>query len=105
MINAKSNTNSNPYLQELQKILLKYIAKRKVKVYLFGSRAKNTARATSDVDIALLPMESLPDNFFADLRELLEESNLPYTVDIIDLSQIDEAFKQKILQEGILWNG
>ncbi len=98
------NLKSDVYLQDLRKLLKKYIGKRKVKIYLFGSRAKGSARATSDVDIALLPMQPLPENFFADLREILEESNIPYMIDIVDLSQADNAFKEKILTEGVLWN-
>lgn len=96
--------SSSPYLSELQKIILRFIGEHKVKVYLFGSRAKNTARLTSDVDIGLLPFENLPINFVSDLRELIDASNVPYGVDIVDLSQTDSIFREKVLKEGILWN-
>jgi uncharacterized protein len=93
----------NSYLSELKKLVLNYIAQRPIKVYLFGSRAAGTARRTSDVDIALWPMEAIPSHFFSDLRELVEESTIPYTVDIIDLSQTDPGFRQKIIEKGIIW--
>jgi predicted nucleotidyltransferase len=83
---------------------LNYIANRPVQVFLYGSRARNTARKTSDVDIALLAANKLPDGFIAHLRELIEESTIPYQVDIIDLNEVDNDFRQKILQEAKPWN-
>lgn len=96
--------DQNPYLQQLHQLIKNHIGDLKVKVYLFGSRAKGKQRITSDVDLAFLPLGKLPVNFFTELRELLEESNLPYRVDIVDLSQTDQTFREKILREGILWN-
>ncbi|MBA7557063.1 hypothetical protein ES705_49793 [subsurface metagenome] len=37
------------------------------------------------------------------LREKMENSNMPYKVDIVDLSQTSREFKEKALKEGILW--
>jgi len=37
------------------------------------------------------------------LREKLEESHIPYVVEVIDLTQADEEFAQKVRDEGILW--
>lgn len=41
-----------------------------IEAYLFGSRATGTARKTSDIDIALLPLKPLPVGFLAGLNEV-----------------------------------
>lgn len=74
-----------------------------VKVYLFGSQATSTFRRTSDIDVAVLPLTPLPRLVLAQIREALEESDVVRTVDLVDLSEVDEGFKQRVLSEGILW--
>lgn len=92
------------YLLFLRKLVLDYVSAYPVKVYLYGSRAKGTARKTSDVDIALLSSTKLPTGFIAGLKELIEESSIPYQVDIVDLNQVDDNFRSKVLTEAKLWN-
>jgi predicted nucleotidyltransferase len=91
------------YLLLLRQIVLDYVAQSPIKVYLFGSRARDTFHKTSDVDLALLSEEPLPIGFIAELKDIIEESIIPYQVDIVDLSQTDEEFRKKVLKEGKLW--
>lgn len=93
------------YLEELKKLILDYTTGFNIKVYLIGSRASGKAGKTSDVDIALLPLESLPEEFIANLRELVEESTIPYNVDIVDLSEMDDEFRTQALRGAQLWKG
>lgn len=37
------------------------------------------------------------------LREKLEESNVPYRVDLVDMQFASKILLKKIRQEGILW--
>ena len=39
------------------------------------------------------------------IRESLQESHVPFNVELVDLSQTDEAFKKRVLEEGIVWAG
>jgi len=32
-------------------------------------------------------------------------STIPYKVDLVDLSRTDPAFRKRVQQEGLLWNG
>lgn len=93
------------YLNSLKSLLLNYSAQTKtdVKIYLIGSRAKGKARRTSDIDIAILPVTNTSDSFFSGLRELIEESNIPYNVDIVDLSKLDSEQKKAFLKKAIVW--
>ncbi len=96
-------TNQNNYLLQLKQLILSYTKGCPVKILLFGSQAKNTTHRHSDIDIAILPIAPLPIHFITKLREKIEESTIPYHVDLVDLSQTDEKFQNKVLQEGIEW--
>ena len=92
-------------LAETRRIVLAHLAGYKVRVYLFGSHAKHTAHRTSDIDVALSPERPLPAGLLSDIREALEKSNILYHVDIVDLSLVETGFREKVLNEGVLWSG
>lgn len=91
------------YLEKLRSLVLAYLKEYPVKIYLFGSRAKNKAQYTSDVDIALLPEKVLPPDLISRLQEKIEESTLPYFVDIVDLSKVNKKLRDTLLSEAIEW--
>lgn len=71
------------------------------KVYLFGSRATGGYREGSDFDIGVVA----PRDINRDLsigRESLEDSDIPFTVDLVDLSATSREFVEKVQREGIL---
>ncbi len=39
------------------------------------------------------------------ISELLEESWIPYKVDLVELSKVNKDFREKILKEAVLWVG
>lgn len=94
---------STKFLEQAKSIVLKQLQHIDCKVYLFGSRATNKAGKYSDIDIALLPKSKLPAGTTGLVKESLEESNIPYLTDVIDLSNTDEEFRKRVLSEGILW--
>ena len=85
-------------IEDLKKFLEENLKGKNVKVYLFGSRAKGTHTQYSDIDIAIEG-----DVNISSLREIIEESNLPQKVDIIDMKYVSEKFKQEILKHGKRW--
>ena len=70
-------------------------------IYLFGSRAKNSATPYSDVDIAVRS-DSLSAKELARVRFTIEESNFPYKVDLIDLSKAP-YLAEIVDKEGVRW--
>lgn len=36
-------------------------------------------------------------------RFVLEESTVPYKVDLVDLRRADAAFRRQVIEEGVLW--
>lgn len=93
------------YLERIQQIVLEHLKGQPVQVYLFGSWVRGEAGRTSDIDIALMPIVPLSPGLVSRLHEALEESHVPYPVEVVDLSQTDAAFRQRVLKEGILWKG
>ena len=93
----------NKYLEQIHAILTKELHDYPVKGYLFGSRSRSLSRTGSDCDIGIDPMQELPIGLLSRLREELEESHVPYQVELIDLSQASGEFAERVRQEGILW--
>jgi type I restriction enzyme S subunit len=76
------------------------------KAVIFGSRARNTFKVTSDIDIAIwtdLNSESLSlsSNVISSLKADFEDSLIPYTVDLIDYQQLsNQRLKEEIDRYG-----
>jgi predicted nucleotidyltransferase len=62
--------------------------------YAFGSRVKGTHRKLSDLDLCF--MDAIPGNILEHIREDFEESNLPFTVDLVDWNTCDDKFRSLI---------
>ena len=69
-----------------------------VSVYLFGSRANGTITRNSDIDVAVLARESLPAGLLSTVRAKLEDSQILYNVDLVDLSEVSQEFKDKVIR-------
>ena len=70
-------------------------------VWVFGSRAKNTALFNSDLDLAIECKDKIDLNKLNKIKSDLEFSRLPYTVDLIDINAIKLHFKDLIQNEMI----
>lgn len=91
------------YLKETKSIFLHHMKDQPIKVILFGSWATGKMQNISDIDVALLSEKNIAPEILNPLRHDLEESCIPYPVEIVDLSRTDEKFKQRVLETGILW--
>lgn len=68
--------------------------------YAFGSRVTGTEKRLSDLDICF--MDNISGNILAHIREDFEESNLPFTVDLVDWNRCDEVFRSRIKPDLVL---
>ena len=84
-------------------MVLAALGAHEAEVWLFGSCARGDVRQHSDIDIAILPRDALPSEFFAILAADIEESPIPYDVDLIDLRRADPALVDKVRREGVKW--
>ena len=80
------------YLKQIRKIIFGRLKDYRFQLFLFGSQSTQKASRTSDIDVGVLPMDPLPKGLLSEIREELEESHIPYPVDLVDLSRSNPAF-------------
>ncbi len=74
-----------------------------IRVVLFGSQARNDASKASDYDFALDGSTEVERSIIVSLKEMFEESTVPYQIDIVDLNNVSEAMKNQINKFGKEW--
>ena len=71
------------------------------RIWLFGSRARGEAAEGSDIDIAV-ECDGSGCEILSLLRMEIEESNLPWKVDLVDLDRAP-WLRERVEKEGIRW--
>ncbi|MCF7928105.1 MAG: nucleotidyltransferase domain-containing protein [Spirochaetales bacterium] len=88
----------------MKKLVLRELADRECTVFLFGSRVSGDFRWAADFDIGI---KGLDKRTFTEVKhsilEQIEESLIPWKVDIINFEQVDSEFEQTALQESEVW--
>ena len=91
----------NRYKKQIIEIIHKHIPK--CDIYLFGSRATDTEKKESDIDMALDAGHSISYEKIIKILIDLDDTTIPMTVDVVDLSSVSKELKFNILSEGIRW--
>ena len=99
------NPTGKRVIEELRRMVLAALGERDAEVWLFGSCARGEVLQHSDIDIAILPREKLPSAFFSELAESVEESSIPYDVDIVDLRSAAPTLIDEVRRECVKWKG
>lgn len=73
------------------------------KIILYGSRARGDNTRTSDIDVALDAGKKLDTLAVSEARSMLSESYIPYKIDLVDVHNIPQDMKKKVLKDGIVW--
>ena len=92
------------YIDIVKQIVLKHVPKNEFAVFLFGSRAASNSNSLSDIDVGIMGTKPLPTLIMANLDSDLEESIVPFKIDLIDFYQVDKAFKNEALSSIQIWN-
>jgi predicted nucleotidyltransferase len=93
----------NKYEKQIKQIILNEINSLNIKIVLFGSRARNEACKTSDYDLALDAGKQINNKLLRQIRSKLEDSIIPYKVDIVDFAAVSLNLQKQIVKEGIEW--
>ena len=72
---------STDQLDTVRRILARHVPGREVRA--FGSRVTGRAWRYSDLDLVVMGAEPIPDLTLASLRADLEDSDLPFRVDVL----------------------
>jgi len=62
----------------------------------FGSRVRGTARPYSDLDLAIMATGPLPIACIEAVKDAFSESDLPFSVDVVDYRAVSDAFRRVI---------
>ena len=91
-------------LASVKQIVLEYLGDTGAQIYLFGSWALGKEARGSDIDVGVWYEKPLPAGSLSHLRDALEESTLPYSIDLVDLTRTDPFFREKVIKEAEVWN-
>ncbi|PIU55496.1 MAG: nucleotidyltransferase domain-containing protein [Deltaproteobacteria bacterium CG07_land_8_20_14_0_80_38_7] len=76
--------------------ILRQLLPSNVEIFFFGSRIDGTSRRASDLDILLKGATQIDLGLIAMVREKMEESNLPFKVDILDYHSCSQEMLKNI---------
>lgn len=82
---------SPEHLETIKRILAKHVGGCEVRA--FGSRVAGKTKAYSDLDVAVIANNKIKRRVKMLLREALEESDLPFRVDIVDYNAVSDEFR------------
>ena len=87
---------------EQRRVLLALLKKHlpNTRVWVYGSRAGFTAKKSSDLDMVVFA-RSGQKRQVGDLREALEQSDLPFRVDLFVWDDVPERFRKKIESDHV----
>ena len=95
----------NKYILKLKKMVIDFLKYDKVKIILFGSRARGDNYISSDIDIGIIPYGKFEGEKITLLKEKIENLNIPYKVEIVNLMEVSKKFKQEALKKVVIWKG
>ncbi len=78
-------------------IIKNILAKYPYTFYVFGSRAKGTHKRLSDLDLCYF--DEIPNLVISDLEEQFEESDLPFTIDLVNWHHCKPNFQELIKKD------
>ncbi|WP_297887097.1 nucleotidyltransferase domain-containing protein [Sulfurihydrogenibium sp.] len=97
----KVNPRNIKTIEDLKDFLTNYFKGKSVKIYLFGSRAEKKERYNSDIDLAFESEEDISQDL-ALIEEILDESNLIYKVDLVNL-KFAPYLIEEVKSKGVRW--
>ena len=87
-----------------KEIILKELHTADCRIFLFGSRARKDNHRFSDMDIGILPGKNFNERVLYTLRDKLNDSIIPFKVEVVNFNYADAAFKQEALKDAVYWN-
>ena len=85
----------------LKQTVRKYLPDESYKAFIFGSHVTGKNRKFSDIDLGIIGPIPLTPREYISIKNDLEESDLPYRVDLIDFMKVSDKFKQVSLNNTI----
>jgi len=85
--------------QLLTDIVIAPLSKQGASIFVFGSRARGDYKKFSDLDIVVEGV--VPASLISGIRESLEESSLPFRVDIVQIHELADSYREGVLRDRV----
>ncbi len=95
-----TNQHTKIIIQGFENILL---PQQSLKVFIFGSRARGTAKKYSDIDLLVEASPGFNQQQVSRLEDYFEESDLPIKVDLVLQESLLEEFKPSVMADKKLF--
>jgi len=73
------------------------------KIYLFGSRARNTHTERSNINIAIDAERNLTLTEIGQINSMIDALNMAQHTIVVDFNRVKPEIKDNILKDNILW--
>lgn len=87
-------------VKELITLAKKYQEKG-VRLFIFGSFAKSSDHKTSDLDLGVIWINKRIPKTFTELYRDVQELPTIRKIDLVDMNQVDDAFKREALNQAL----
>ncbi len=88
------------YLAKIKEILEKHLQSGD-RVFIFGSSVDSDN--FGDIDLAIVSDREDLDRSIMYIRELLEESTLPYKFDLVNFNKAKDSFRNRVMSGPKIW--
>ena len=85
----------------LKSVIHKHLGDSKYKAFIFGSRTQPKHRKFCDVDVGIMSSGTLPAQTLLQIKEDLQNSDIPYVTDVVDFGSVPDTFKKIALSNII----
>lgn len=72
-------------------------------MFLFGSTVSVSQKNFHDIDIGIEDVEKIPLLKLQHIKEIIDDMNIPYKVDIIDFKRVSAGFYKTAKEKIIEW--
>ncbi|MCD6442667.1 MAG: nucleotidyltransferase domain-containing protein [Thermotogae bacterium] len=86
--------------EKIVKIISGYLPN--CRIYLIGSRAKGTHTERSDYDVVIVCEKRINYSIITAILDDFDKLPTLKTLDLIDFHDLDDHFKNKVFEEGVL---
>ena len=91
-------------LKEIKRILWRHLDRKMYKAFVYGSRATGDYFKWSDIDVGVEGKREIPSTTYFDIEEELEESDIPYVLELVDFCKVKPDFKKRAMEKIIPLN-
>lgn len=90
---------SDEQFQMLYTLVIQPLKEEGAEVFIFGSRAMGTHHPYSDVDILYRISQDLPAGVISRIKEAIEDSRFPFTIDLVAQSDLAASYLPSVLSQ------